>query len=68
MPEEWERVDELLFDGRTIQAAQVIRERFGPMDLHETIETLGSRFEHLRDNRPEEFRVSLDGYWKGFYS
>ncbi|NYH52998.1 hypothetical protein HNR06_002587 [Nocardiopsis arvandica] len=68
MPAEWDRIDGLLFSGRTIQAAQTIREQFGPLPMRETIRILGERFEHLRDNRPDEFRVSLGGYWDGFYS
>ncbi|RKS06788.1 hypothetical protein DFP74_2433 [Nocardiopsis sp. Huas11] len=68
VPQEWDRVDELLFDGRRIQAAQAIREQFGPMTIHETIVTLGERFEHLSQNHPESFNVSLDGYWDHFYS
>ena len=68
VPEEWDRVDQLLFDGRRIQAAHALREDFGPLTIHETIVALGERFEHLRLNHPESFNVSLDGYWDHFYS
>jgi len=68
MPEEWNRIDELLFRGRTIQAAQAIREQFGPMPMRATVEALGERFEYLRATRPEDFSVSLGHYWDGFYS
>ncbi|WP_433699132.1 hypothetical protein [Nocardiopsis sp. CA-288880] len=68
MPEEWDRIDELLFHGHTIQAAHAIREQFGPMPLRATIEALSERFEHLRATRPEDFTVSLGDYWDGFYS
>jgi hypothetical protein len=68
VPREWDRVDELLFDGRRIQAAHALREDFGHLTIHETIVALGERFEHLRLNHPESFNVGLDGYWDHFYS
>ncbi len=68
MPEEWERIDSLILSGQSIQAAQAIREQFGPISIRDTVEALGKRFEYLRDACPGEFTVNLDGYWDGFYS
>ncbi|WP_017604289.1 hypothetical protein [Nocardiopsis alkaliphila] len=68
VPEPWDHVDALILTGRTIQAAQAIRKEFGPLSMRDTIEALGERFEYLRDTRPDEFAVNLDGYWDGFYS
>lgn len=66
--EDWDRIDELLFHGHTIQAAHAIRKQFGPMPLRATIEAVSQRFEHLRATRSEDFTISLDDYWDGFYS
>ncbi|WP_218897752.1 hypothetical protein [Nocardiopsis aegyptia] len=68
VPEDWDRIDALIFSEHLIQALRAIRDQCGPIPLPDAIDVLNERFVHLRDTRPDEFTVSLDGYGDGFYS
>lgn len=63
----WEAVDELLFAGSRLQALAQLQGSFD-LDLHAAIESLGERFDHLREHREAEFRVPVSGFWDGFYT
>ncbi|MFJ1703411.1 hypothetical protein [Kitasatospora sp. NPDC088346] len=61
----WSKVDPLIFEGRRLQAVMQIREAFG-VGLHDGVDLLRGRYEALRSERPEGFKVEHDDYWDGF--
>ncbi|WP_051064703.1 hypothetical protein [Nocardiopsis halotolerans] len=68
MPEEWRSIDRLILDGQNIQAIQAIREKFGHLRLHEAVDLLETRFEHLHDSRPDDSTVSSEGHRGNLHS
>ncbi|MFE3106699.1 hypothetical protein ACFXKJ_01900 [Kitasatospora indigofera] len=63
----WSKVDPLIFEGRRIQALIQIRAAFD-VGLHDGVDLLRERYETLRAERPENFKVEHDDYWDGFGS
>lgn len=63
----WSKVAPLIFEGRRIHAVIQIREAFG-VGLHAGVDLLRERYETLRSERPEDFKVGHHDYWDGFGS
>ncbi|MFF1871709.1 hypothetical protein [Kitasatospora herbaricolor] len=61
----WSKVDPLIFEGRKMQALIQIRQAFA-VDIHDGVDLLGERYETLRTERPESFKVRHDDYWDDF--
>jgi hypothetical protein len=65
--EAWPEVDDHIVQQRIIHGLQAVRRARGcgiPQALDEFVE----RYRWLRENRSEEFTVSDESYWAGFYS
>ncbi|MGK4583515.1 hypothetical protein [Kitasatospora sp. HPMI-4] len=63
----WIEVDPFILEGRKIQAMLRIRAEFG-VGIRDGIDLLGWRYEKLRRERPDDFSMSPEQYWDGFYS
>jgi hypothetical protein len=63
----WSKVDPLIFEGRRLQSVIQIREAFG-VGIHAGVDLPMERYEALRRERSEDFKVGHDGYWDGFGS
>ena len=64
---QWEEIDSHILAGTIILAIMKIRE-CPNVGVKEALVILGSRYEKLRIERPDDFTCSHDEYWKGFYS
>ncbi|MBB4934617.1 tryptophan synthase alpha subunit [Lipingzhangella halophila] len=67
MTDLWAPIDPLIFDGKRIQAAHLIKHQFG-YTLQQTIDALGERFQELSRTRPDEFTVPIESYFDNFYT
>ncbi|MEV5750394.1 hypothetical protein AB0L00_21460 [Actinoallomurus sp. NPDC052308] len=67
MTDRWPEIDELIVHRRIVPAIVILREEFG-YGIREAIDAFGDRYEQLRDLRPEDFTLSPEEYFKGFYS
>jgi hypothetical protein len=63
----WAAIDDHIVAERILPALGIMREQFGDT-IHEAIETLAERYEHLREVRPESFTRPREEYGRGFYS
>lgn len=58
-PEDWQPLDELLFQERLIQAIKAYRTRTGTT-IHEAAEAIDQREQELRRRHPERFKTDAD--------
>ena len=63
----WSKVDPLIFEGRRMQALIQIRQAFD-VGIHAGVDLLRERYETLRVERPENFKVEHDDFCDGFGS
>ncbi|MBL7500509.1 hypothetical protein I6A84_09915 [Frankia sp. CNm7] len=60
-------IDRQILDNQILRGIAKIREEFGS-GLHEALDMFARRYERLRRERPGDFAVDAETYWKGFYS
>ncbi|GIF20895.1 hypothetical protein Ate02nite_36250 [Paractinoplanes tereljensis] len=65
--EAWPEVDEHIVQHRIIPGLQVIRSARG-CGIPPALEEFAERYRWLRENQPDDFTVSHESYWTGFYS
>lgn len=63
----WQEVDALILDNKVMTALQAIIAARG-CNLSGALGVLTERYGQLRAARPDDFTVSPEDYWKGFYS
>ena len=61
--EQWSEIDSSILAGNILQALQSIRKHTG-IGIKDAIDINHARYEHLRQIRPDEFKIPDDEYWK----
>ncbi|MEV8096051.1 hypothetical protein [Kitasatospora sp. NPDC085879] len=62
-----ESVDRHILDHQIIRALKAIRDASG-CTLHEALDVFALRYEELRRDRPDDFRVSREEYGRNVYT
>ncbi|MGV9344438.1 hypothetical protein ACWDSD_06420 [Streptomyces spiralis] len=52
--------------GRIILGIKALRDHLG-CSLHEALDVYTTRYDQLRRERPADFSISHEDYWKSFY-
>ena len=60
-------IDNLIFENCILEGMKKLKETL-QVSLGDSIFTFSWRYDELAKNSPENFKSSLETYWKGFYS
>ncbi|GGP02642.1 hypothetical protein GCM10012278_10620 [Nonomuraea glycinis] len=63
----WGAIDDHIVRGRIFPVLMIMRDQFGDT-IHDAIDRFASRYEYLREVRPDDFTKSREGYGRRFYS
>jgi hypothetical protein len=64
---DWNALDPLVLSGAKVEFLKRVCEA-ASVSLPEAQDILGRRYDFLRRSRPQDFSLSHEDYWAGFYS